>query len=85
MLFSGQVERRSFTLLVKRLPDSFQLLVNRLDPCIGERIREHLFSIEMKHQRCTLLMITCLRQLITTLQIQILNKNHPQVIEINDS
>jgi hypothetical protein len=72
-------------LLVKRLHDSFQVLVNRLDPCIGERIREHLFSIEMKHRRCMLLMITCLWQLITTLQNQILNENHPQVTEINDS
>jgi hypothetical protein len=47
-LFLGQVERRSFTLLVKRLLDSFQLLVNHLDPCIREHIREHFFSIEMK-------------------------------------
>jgi hypothetical protein len=63
-------------LLLKRLPDSFQVLLNHLDPCIGERIREHLFSIEIKHQRCMLLMVTYLRQLITTLQNQILNKNH---------
>jgi hypothetical protein len=32
-----------------------------------------------------LLMITYLRQLITTLQNPILNENHPQVTEINDS
>jgi hypothetical protein len=32
-----------------------------------------------------LLMITCVRQLITTLQNQFLNENHPQVIEINDN
>jgi hypothetical protein len=36
-------------LLVNGLPDSFQVLVNRLDSCIGERIQEYLFSIEMKH------------------------------------
>jgi hypothetical protein len=30
-------------------------------------------------------MITCVRQLITTLQNQILNENHPQVIKINDN
>jgi hypothetical protein len=38
ILFLGQVERRSFKLLVKRLSDSFQILANCLDPCIGERI-----------------------------------------------
>jgi hypothetical protein len=32
-----------------------------------------------------LLMITSLQQLITTLQNQTLNENHPQVTEINDS
>jgi hypothetical protein len=45
-------------LLVKRLPDSFQVLVNYLNLCIGEHIREHLFCIVMKQRRCVLLMIT---------------------------
>jgi hypothetical protein len=50
ILFLNQVERRDSMLLINGLPDDFfQVLVNHIDLCIGENIREHLSSIEIKH------------------------------------